>query len=108
MTRQLRVRPQADADVDQQSDFIARQSPDSADRFCIAVRETYQRLLATPELGSIVRIRLSRSQEIRARSIPSFRNWLNFYRVTQEEIEVLRVIHAARKWEELLDPWSTD
>ncbi|HEV3024067.1 MAG TPA: type II toxin-antitoxin system RelE/ParE family toxin [Pirellulales bacterium] len=100
--RRLRVRPQADADLDQQSDFIARQSPDSADRFCIAARETYQRLLETPELGSIVQVQLSGFHEIRVRSIPGFRNWLVFHRVAPEEIEVIRVLHAARKWEKLL------
>ena len=41
--------------------------------------------------------------DIRQQSIKGFRKYLIFYRITESEIDILRVIHGARDIETILD-----
>lgn len=85
-------------DIDEHADYIARERPLSALAFVDAVEGDVARLAAMPELGSPRAFQHTRLAGIRLWSVTGFRNYLLFYRVMGDELQVLRVLHAAQDY----------
>ncbi|MGH6903975.1 MAG: type II toxin-antitoxin system RelE/ParE family toxin [Geminicoccaceae bacterium] len=97
MTFRVSQRAQARHDILELVAYIATEDPKAA----AALYDAYERILATtlattPDIGRPYASSHSRLQGVRAVSIGRFRNYLIFYRRTNDEVEVLRVLHGAR------------
>ena len=90
------VRPQAERDIDEQCQYLSRESADLALRFFDAVHVTIDRLADSPDLGILYEFPSERLQGIRWWKVRGFRNHLVFYRPLDDGIDVIRILHAAR------------
>ncbi|MFN5872426.1 MAG: type II toxin-antitoxin system RelE/ParE family toxin [Aphanizomenon sp.] len=82
---------------------MAEDSLDVSDRFLIAAETTFKQLAKTPAMGKLTDFPHPNLANIRQQSIKGFRKYLIFYRITESEIDILRVIHGARDIETILD-----
>jgi toxin ParE1/3/4 len=92
MTRIIR-RPRAEQDLGEIYDWIADDSTANADAYIERLVATMRLLADMPRMGSC---RLSRFPSVRSFSVGSH---LIFYQPVEDGIEVVRVIHGARDWE---------
>jgi toxin ParE1/3/4 len=85
--------------------FIAESSPDSAARLTTNFLRSVERLVHHPRIGRVAETPASSADELRWLPIDGFPNHLIFYRVAQDQLIVVRIIHGARELESiLLDP----
>jgi toxin ParE1/3/4 len=93
----LSIRPLAEADLLDIWDFIAEDSEANADRFLDVLNHKLQRIAQMPSMG--------RRREELAPGLRSFpvRNYSLFYQITEDGIDVVRVIHGSRDIEALFD-----
>jgi toxin ParE1/3/4 len=105
MTARVVIRRRADRDLDDRGDFLAQSSPRTARRFYQVARETFEQLAAMPGLGSPWESDRAELASLRVCAIRGFGNDLVFYRPLEGEdgIEVLRVLHASRDIEGILE-----
>ena len=80
----------AESDLSKIWAYIARDKPDSADRFINKLLEHCQKLARTPTLG---RLRPDLAVDIRSYRVG---NYLIFYFPTLNGIEIARVLHGMR------------
>jgi toxin ParE1/3/4 len=92
MRRVLR-RPKAEQDLSDIYDWIADDSTANADAYIERLVAAIRLLADMPRMGSC---RLSRFPTVRSFSVGSH---LIFYQPVEDGIEVVRVIHGARDWE---------
>ena len=102
MPRRIFQTPETRTDQAEISAFIAERSEQAAVRFFKAVEQGELQLLNNPELGTLAQLRSAVLEGIRIWPVPGYRNYLIFYRPWAAGIQVLRVIHAARDWDVLL------
>ncbi|HEX9867839.1 MAG TPA: type II toxin-antitoxin system RelE/ParE family toxin [Candidatus Tectomicrobia bacterium] len=93
----------AELDLTEHVTYLARDRPSAALRFIDAVERAFERLAAMPEIGPVHQFRNPRLRGIRMWPVPDFRNYLIFYRIAADEIQILRVLHAARDLESALE-----
>jgi toxin ParE1/3/4 len=96
----------AEIDLIKHVTYIARDRPSVALRFIDAVERAFERLAAMPEIGPVRQFHSPRLLGIRMWPVPDFRNYLIFYRFVAEEIQILRILHAARDLETALEEES--
>jgi toxin ParE1/3/4 len=100
----LRVRPQADQDVDGITEYYAREANvDVAIRFLTALEETYDRLRRHPLSGTTVDVVAARLVGLRFVFVRDFESYLVFYMGSEAVVDVVRVLHGARDLPHLLD-----
>ena len=87
----IRISAEAETDLDAIWDYIANDSPTNADRFLERLVTTLTTTLSTlPFAGR------SRDEfEAGLRSFP-VENYIAFYRVRKDTVEIVRIIHGAR------------
>ncbi|RWE37113.1 MAG: type II toxin-antitoxin system RelE/ParE family toxin [Mesorhizobium sp.] len=92
----LRLRPEAEADIEAITVYIAEDSPSAALRWYDEIFARCQRISEMPGMG-VAR------PEVRAdlRTLP-VGNYLILYRQIEGGAEIVRVVHGARRWQELL------
>jgi toxin ParE1/3/4 len=96
MMLQIRVRPRARSDIKEIMEFIHSDKPRAALRFLAAVEKLAKRLAENPELGACYESDQQEFNGLRVFSVPRYTNYLVFYRVTETEIDIIRVLHGAR------------
>ena len=96
MSGRIHIREVAKQDVAEQWDYLRERSPDAAERFVVAVKETFDRLLRMPGLGRQREYDNPALVGIRMRAVGGFEKYLIFYRQTDDGIEVIRILHSAR------------
>lgn len=99
----LVIRPRAEADIDDCAEYIAQESVDAAVRFLAATQQTFELLCDMPEIGTAWESNNPRLQDIRRYAIKGFHNYLIFYRVTADSLEILRLLHGARSVPKVLE-----
>ena len=87
------------SDLDEQARFIQRDSPNAAIRFLAAAEATFQRLASMPELGQRQEFGRHELAGIRVWQVQGFENFIICYRIIENGIEIIRVLHAARDQE---------
>jgi toxin ParE1/3/4 len=102
VSKPLIVLPQADRDTDEASVFLAERDQERALRFLDAASETYRLIAESPGVGSVYPFRSPHVQDIRRRFVRGFREYLIFYRETDDAVVVLRVLHGSRDLTALL------
>lgn len=93
---QLRFTRLAESDLDGILDFIAESAPVTAQQFVAGLRERCSLIATQPEIG-----RLHSELPGALRSFP-FGNYLVMYRVHEDAVQIIRVLHGARDLEVLL------
>jgi toxin ParE1/3/4 len=88
---------EAEADLQQIVEFVGSQSPASAVKLLRELRDKCERLIHAPRAYPLV----PRYEDRGIRRRP-FGNFLIFYRVSDDEIEIIHILHGARNYEELL------
>ncbi len=99
----IRVQPLAEDDLRRQAEFIAKDSLDAALRLLDAAEVTYEFLAETPLAGSVCPFASVQTRDLRIWRIHGFPNHLILYRVSDSEILIVRVLHAARDLDVPLD-----
>ena len=72
---------------------IAQANPDAAGRFFDAIREAFELVARHPTIG---RLRSFSLPGVRSWVVPGFENYVIFYLPTQDEVQILSVLHGAR------------
>ena len=83
--------------------YIAQTDEQVANRFLDAVAESFERLAQMPLIGVERTFQNPRLTGIRMWFVQGFERHLIFYRVLDDEVEILRVLHAARDIEGIFD-----
>jgi len=102
VTREVRLRPKAIADADGEYAYLAARSIASANRFFQALDRALDRLATLPFSGGAWKPEDPDLADIRVIILHGFPNHLVFYRVHEDWVEVIRVLHGARDLEPLL------
>lgn len=92
-------------DVIKISDYIAEQSSmNASDRFLAATKQAFSQLADMPGIG--VRRDYGNPAYVNMRMwpMPGYRNYLIFYQTTDEELQILRVLHGARDLNQIFAP----
>jgi toxin ParE1/3/4 len=91
------VLPSADADLDEQADYLAENAnADTAFRFYDAAEKTFAFLASTPEAGAPWEAKDAPVPGLRLWRIKGFEKLRVFYRTTEDGIDIVRVIHTSR------------
>lgn len=96
MKRRIAVFAPADRDLDEIADYLAADDLRVAARFLQTVAQTYENLAAQPGMGKLYECDFVTTRPVRYWPISGFTNYLLFYRVSDEAVEVLRVLHGSR------------
>ena len=78
------------------ADYIAEDDVVAAARFSDAFLESAQFLQSFPASGDVWKSRRSKPPPVRQWPVKDFPNHLIFFRATDEEVLILRVLHGAR------------
>ena len=89
------VRHDAELDALGYFHYLHERNPAVAARFLDAVDETVVELAGHPLVGRRRRFRGRDLKDIRSWRVNDFENYLIFYRVTEQRLEVLRIKHGA-------------
>ena len=84
--------PSALADLKHAGDYIGKDDPPAAQAMAVRAQEGVEYLLQHPNLGRTGRVRGTRELVI------SGSPFVVIYRVRFDQIQILRVLHHARKW----------
>lgn len=92
----LRLRPEAEADIEAIALYIAEDSPSAALRWYAEIHAHCHRIADMPEIG-VARPHIRPG----LRTFP-VGNYLILYRQIDDGAEIVRVVHGARQWQDLL------
>lgn len=92
----VRIRPQADKDIDDLADYIANDSFDTAVQFLDASQKAVDLLSEQPGIGSLRYSHLPMLKGLRVFPVADFEKHLIFYIEYSDFVDVLRVLHGAR------------
>jgi toxin ParE1/3/4 len=99
----IAITPAADRDLEEQAVYIGRDNFAAAVRFTDAANVAFRQLAEMPRMGSVRETRNPNLKGLRTWRIPGFEKHLVFYRMTEEGIEVVRVLHGARDIPQILE-----
>ena len=85
-------REQAEADLDALTDYIAKDNPQAALHVYDTILAAVDRLASFPTLGRDGRV--ERTRELIISAFP----YIVVYTIIREEIQILAIQHASRKW----------
>lgn len=102
MMRAIRISRLADKDLDDQSFYYAKVDPGLAFRFLKSVQSSLRRIAEVPGIGAPCAFENPLLAGIRRWPIKRFRDYLIFYRMVNDEVEVVRILHGARDIETIL------
>ena len=96
MTRRLVITVDAARELAEVAAWIHAENPEAGLRLLDAFRGVKERLLHLPESAPLFRHPKAVALNLRVLRVPGFPSHLIFYRVLEEEVRVLHVVHGAR------------
>jgi toxin ParE1/3/4 len=109
MTRLYHVLPAADRDLDDQAAYLAAEaSLETALRFYDAAGLTFGKIAGMPGIGERWPSANPRLAGLHVWRIEGFEKHLIFYRAADNDIEIIRIIHAVRDIDHLLESGHLD
>ena len=102
MKWRLALKPQADRDINNQFEYIAKDNLEAAIRFYEATFRAFEVLRTNPHIGPARQFENSQLTDVRIWLVKGFEKHLIFYRATDELVEILRVLHASRDIDSIL------
>lgn len=94
-------RPQAARDIEECFVFIAEENLDAGVYFLVAVEDSIEQIAQFPEIGKKREFSDKRFQNVRMWHVKKYENYLIFYEVVEDRVEIIRVLHGSRDIEEL-------
>ena len=96
--RPLRILPRADKDVDEAADYYADEGGlDLVLRFLYAIEETLLFLRENPHVGARTDFGKQKLEGLRRWRVTDFESYLVFHRLADGTLEIVRVLHGARR-----------
>jgi toxin ParE1/3/4 len=86
----------AEEDLTEAYLYIGADSPEAAERLLDAVGDAVALLLENPQAGSPREFRSPRARGVRSWAPQGFPDHLLFYKVSGDDIEIIRFLHGAR------------
>ncbi len=103
MTFQVTVRNRATQDIRRQANYIlVNGNRQAVERFLEYAEYAFGQLAITPNMGKVVPLLVSDMGTVRQWRIKNLKDYLIFYKVEGERVDVIRVLHGARDLEDLL------
>jgi toxin ParE1/3/4 len=103
MTTRFVLTKVAHRELDDQAFYLAdKAGPATAIDFCSAAEAAFELLAKMPKLGPIRDFGRQELQGLRMWPIWGFDKHLIFYRPTEQDVEIVRVLHASRDIEGIL------
>jgi len=96
-------RPKARQELEDIAVHIGMDRPSVAKRFLAAARKTYANLAALPEMGTLWKSKNPRFEGLRCFPISRYPNYVIFYRPLPDGVEILHILHGARKIQSILE-----
>jgi len=97
MSFRLRVTPAADRDADEIGGYILRDNFEQAAKFYDALDATYRHITLRPHAWRpVMLLNNPRADGLRYRPVLGFPNHLVLFRIADEYVDVVRILHAAR------------
>lgn len=88
------VRHDAELDAIGYFQYLHDRNPEAALRFLAAIDHTVEGLARYPKKGRLRRFRGADLKNVRSWRVDDFENYLIFYRIAEERLEVLRIKHG--------------
>ena len=98
----IKKRPQVISDLIEIATYIGKNNMDASDDFLSAAEQTFQQLGNLPQMGKLCQFSHPKLIEIRQQRIKGFKKYLIFYRLIDDGVDILRVIHGIRDIETIL------
>jgi toxin ParE1/3/4 len=95
--------PRAQDDIDEHAFYIAGDKLDAGLRFLDAIDHARNELARLPKIGSARRFDSPALSSLRVWPVPRFANWLIFYRIDEQTLTIVRVLHGASDLPAALD-----
>ena len=96
MTHDIRKKPQAERDIEECFVFIGEDNLDIAVYFLVAVEDSIEQIGKNPFIGKACEFKDSHIRNLQIWKVKGCTNYQIFYTVTEETIEIIRVLHGAR------------
>ena len=96
-------RPIVIKDLIELATYIANGNLDVSDNFLLTAERTFVNLGNFPMLGKSCRFKHPDLANIRQKAIKGFENYLIFYQLIEDGVEIIRVIHGSRDIENILE-----
>lgn len=103
MTYQIFKRPQAERDIEEAFVYIAEDNLDVAVYFLAAVEDSIEQLAQFPLIGKQRSFTDKRFQHIRMWRVKDYTDYLIFYQVVDDRIEIIRMVHGSRDLNEMFN-----
>jgi toxin ParE1/3/4 len=87
---------QAQADLLEIADYIAADNPEAAERFLDAAEATFDLIASLPGVGRTLPFQSPVAQNMQAWRVDGFERYLIVYRVVEQRIDIVRVLHTSR------------
>ena len=94
---------EADNDVFDIACYLSEQREGLGFRFYECVEDSYQRIAENPLLKGLAPFRHAKAKNIRIALVKDFSNYLIFYQIVSNKVNILRVLHGARDYMNLFD-----
>ena len=91
--------PAARDDLDELHAYIGADNLDAADRVQEAAFTTFALLVTTPGLGRARHFQNSLLTDLRSFGVSGYPNYVIFYRVRVDAVEIIRVLQGAQKFD---------
>jgi len=101
--RKIVVSAPARLDLRERFAYLAESDFDKALQFFDAARQTFADLARMPGIGSPYPSEKERLRDLRKWHVKGFKRFLIFYRVSEESIEIVRVLYGAQDIQSQLD-----
>ncbi len=108
MSRQIIVHEEARFDAIDAAYYIAEDSLAASNRFAEAIDVTYEQLADMPGIGTIREYGNPKLKGMRMCPVQGFPKYLIFYRATDTELRVFRIIHGSQDIESIFKPNEPD
>jgi len=99
----IRLTPRADEDIDDCFGYLAAQSMSAAERFLESLHRATRQIADTPKMGTRVELRSKKRLELRRWGLGGFENYVVYYRPIEGGISIVRILHAARDRDAILE-----
>lgn len=96
MPHQIVKRPQAERDIEECFVFIAEENLDAGVYFLVAVEDSIEQIAKFPKIGKKRDFQGERFNNIRMWQVKKYENYLIFYQINENTVEIIRILHGSR------------
>jgi toxin ParE1/3/4 len=96
------ISPEARSDLNDYYNYVAQTNQDAALELFDSARKTFADLARLPGMGKRYTIPNNPQHELKQWHIKGFRKYLIFYRVQENAIEIVRILHSSQDIDRIL------